>query len=73
MSKFEKLSTAGTIRGGAVVIKIEKFKKQGTSRIFFSPEIEGRRIISTMYARLYDAENLARHYLKTINPKNEKV
>ena len=73
MSKFEKLGTAETIRAGGVVVKIEKFKKQGTGRIFFTPEIQGKRIISTMYARLYDAKNLARHYLKTINPNNEKV
>jgi hypothetical protein len=43
---------------------VYKFQKEGTKRTFFAPEFEGKRINSVMYARLYDAEKLAKVYVK---------
>ena len=63
MKSFEKLNIARTITGKGKTAIIYKFKKCGTERIFFAPEIDGNRINSTMYARLYDAESVSRRYI----------
>jgi len=44
-------------------VKIYKFVKTGTKRVFFAPEVDGKRINTTMYARLYDASKVARNYI----------
>jgi hypothetical protein len=64
MATFKKVRVASKIvaRDGRTVI-VYKFVKDGTMKAFFAPEIGGKRITSTMFARLYDAENLARSYL----------
>jgi hypothetical protein len=41
---------------------VARFVKDGTKRVFFSLEVEGKRITKTMFARQYDANNIARKY-----------
>lgn len=49
---------------------IRKIVKQGTNRVFFYPETkDGKRINRTLFARKYDAENLAKAYIKYIANK----
>ena len=63
MKPFEKLNEASRITKNGITVIIFKVIKTGTKRIFFSPEVKGKKIVSTMFARLYDAENLAKKYL----------
>jgi hypothetical protein len=45
-------------------IKIMRFVKLGTNRIFFFPLTEdGKRLNSTLFARKYDAVSLGKQYL----------
>ena len=66
MKTFTKLNTVRTIRNSKTneEVKIVKVKKDGTQRIFFSPEFNGKKINSIMFARLSNAEQLANQYLK---------
>ncbi|WP_454058940.1 hypothetical protein [Elizabethkingia ursingii] len=49
------------------VVEILKVQKDGTKRIFFKPVVEkdGKKmmITKTLWARLYDANRLAKNYL----------
>ena len=49
------------------VVEILKVQKDGTKRTFFKPVVEkdGKKmmITTTLWARLYDAESLAKKYL----------
>jgi len=50
---------------------IDKVKKDGTKRIFFAVRNEeGKNIVSTMFARKYDAEKLAKQWFKYLANKN---
>ena len=57
---FTKIATAEkvkTVTGETVII--EKFRKDGTKREFFTPTIDGKQITKTMFARLYDARSFS--------------
>lgn len=46
------------------IVRVVRVVKEGTKRVFFYPETEdGRRLTRTLYARQYDAVNLAKYYL----------
>lgn len=60
---FTKMNPVTKLKKGNEEVTIFKFKKDGTRRSFFAPEVNEKRINSTMFARLYDAENLAKRYL----------
>jgi DNA-binding transcriptional regulator GbsR (MarR family) len=66
MTTFTKLNVASKIKKGDNLVTIFKVKKEGTRRIFFSAEYNDKKITSTMFARLYDAENLAKAYLNHV-------
>ena len=68
MKMFTKISTVSTIRNPKTneVAQIVKFKKDGTAREFFTVEIDGKRLVSTMFARMYDAEKMAKTYLNRV-------
>lgn len=69
MATYTRLSISSYIRNPKTneAVTIFKIQKDGTKRIFFQPivVIEGqeKRITGTLWARLYDAENLAKRYL----------
>ena len=66
MKSFEKISLSRKLTNTTTneTVFIYKFKKVGTERVFFAPEINGKRINNTMYARLYDATTLGKNFLK---------
>lgn len=65
MSTFTKLNTVKNIVNYKTneVVTISKFQKDGTKRTFFVPEVNGKRINSTLFAKLSNAEQLAKLYL----------
>jgi len=64
VSKYSKISLSKTLRSkSGEVVKIHKFRKGGTKRTFFAPEVNGNRFSGVMWARLYDAERVAKLYL----------
>lgn len=65
MKTFIKLHIVTKIKSSKTdeVVEIYKFRKEGTKREFFVPEVNGKRITTTLWNRLYDAENLAKKYL----------
>ena len=65
MSKFEKISVVGTItnQDKSIVMNIVKYKKAGTSRIFYRPEHDDKPVSRTMWGRKYEAENQAQQYI----------
>jgi hypothetical protein len=49
-------------------ISIARVVKPGTTRVFFFPVTsDNKRLNTTLYARQYDAEGLAKAYLTSIN------
>lgn len=42
---------------------IYKYQKDGTKRVFFAPEVNGKRTNTTLWAVMKDAARLAKHYL----------
>lgn len=66
MKTFTKTNIVGVITSRDKTIKVDvcRFVKDGTQRVFFAPEVKGKRINNTMYARKYDAESLGRRYIK---------
>ena len=53
-------------------VLVSKVQKDGTKRTFFKIEKDGKLITRTMYARLYEAERIAKFYLnRNENKKNE--
>lgn len=49
---------------------IDKVRKDGTNRLFFAVRNEeGKNIVSTMFARKYDAVNLAKRWFKHLENK----
>lgn len=66
MKTFNKIGTSEIIKKNGIEIHIQKFQKEGTGRIFFTPTINGNAIVRTMFARLYDARNLSMKYLKHV-------
>lgn len=61
---YEKIARKNTFNKNSEKVIIYKYRKQGTKKEFFAPELEdGRRISSTLFARMYDAEKLAKRYL----------
>ena len=63
MTTFTTINKVKTITKNNKTVTISKVQKDGTKRTFFKVESEGKLIIRTMYARLYDAEKLAKLYL----------
>lgn len=65
MKTFTKLNLVSKIRNPKTgeIVEIYKVRKDGTKREFFSPEFEGKKLNSILWARLYDAENLANKFL----------
>ena len=65
MEKFKKIQTVSNITNPKTgeSVQVIKFQKTGTKREFFTCEVNGKRLVSTMFARLYDAEKLAKVYL----------
>ena len=61
---YQILNTVENITKNGVTISIVKVAKTGTKKVFFTPEIEGKRITTTLFAKLYDAKDLAKKYLK---------
>ncbi len=43
-------------------VEVVKVIKDGTKRTFFACMVNGKYITSTMFARQYDANNLAKQY-----------
>lgn len=63
MSKYTKIAIPRIINSSIGNVEICKFQKAGTKRIFWTPEFNGKRIVSTMYARQYDAVKVANMYI----------
>lgn len=54
--KFTRTNTVAKVNG----LEIVRYTKTGTKRVFFRPEFNGKPVNSTMFARQYDAETLAK-------------
>ena len=69
MNGFEKIEVAEirTNREKTIKVQICKFQKTGTKRTFFTPEVDGKRINTTMFARKYSAVSLAKLYISNHN------
>ncbi|MFT5724164.1 MAG: hypothetical protein ACI9JN_001281 [Bacteroidia bacterium] len=65
MSKFTKLSTVGIHVNPSQTKRVEivKFQKEGTKMVFFTPEVNGMRLVRTMFARKSGAVDIAKQYL----------
>ena len=69
MATYTRLSISSKIRNPKTdeLVTIYKVQKDGTKRTFFQPIVvidgQDKRITSTLWARLYDAESLAKRYL----------
>ena len=65
MSTFTTLNEVTKIKNKTTneIVVIYKVQKDGTKRTFFQPKVEDKAIDKTLWARLYDAENVARRYL----------
>lgn len=61
---YKTLNTVEKITKNSLTISIIKISKVGTNKVFFTPEIEGKRLTTTLFARLYDARDLAKKFLK---------
>jgi hypothetical protein len=58
------MTTVEIYKKGEKSIRIVRMVKEQTKRVFFYPETEdGRRLTKTLFARKYDAINLAKYYL----------
>lgn len=56
MKTYNRQSSVSKVNG----LEIVKYIKAGTKRTFFRPELNGKPVSSTMFARQYDAEELAK-------------
>ncbi|MDL5044648.1 hypothetical protein QQ054_01115 [Oscillatoria amoena NRMC-F 0135] len=65
---FTKLNPVVTVKSKYVpdVIRIYKYKKDGTKRFFFNPELNGKRLTNTMFVRLWEAEDVSKKTLEGI-------
>lgn len=62
------MTTVKTITSNEKTITIMRIVKAGTKRVFFFPVTsENQRLTRTLYARQWEAEELAKSYLKSIN------
>lgn len=61
---YQTLNTVEKITKNNLTINIVKISKVGTKKVFFTPEIDGKRLTTTLFARLYDAKDLAKKHLK---------
>lgn len=63
MTGYTKVSTIETHTNRSVKVDIVKYQKDGTKRQFFVAEFEGKRIGTTLFARMYDAVKIAKRYV----------
>lgn len=65
MKTFTKLNLVQKIKNSKTneIVEIYKFQKDGTKRVFFAPLFNDKQITPTLFARLYDAETLAKRFL----------
>lgn len=61
---YQTLNTVEKISKEGLTVSIVKVSKIGTKKVFFTPEIEGKRLTATLFARLYDARDLAKRFIK---------
>jgi hypothetical protein len=67
MTKFEIDSHRETIQRNGVTLDITRYKKIGTSRIFFAVTYKNKKLGKTLFARRYDAEN---YLIALTSPEN---
>lgn len=65
MTTFTKVQTSTRIVNQITkeVVLVNKYRKEGTERYFYSPCVDDHRITSTMFSRLAEAEKLAKMFL----------
>lgn len=64
MTNFTAIGTVKTIKRKEITINIVKYQKNNTSSVFFAPEIDGKRLTRTLWARKYDAIATAGRYIE---------
>ena len=62
-TQLNKVETRVNVKR-TIKVDIVKFRKDGTKREFFVPMFEGKRLNKTLFARKYDAVNLAKAFIK---------
>ena len=69
MSKFTNIyvSTKIKLANNSNVVVIHKARKEGTKREFFTPEFNGKKITTTMFARLSCAKSFSKSFLTKLN------
>jgi len=67
MSNFSEPTAILTVKKNGKEIVINRVTKLGTSRVFFYPTFEGKRITTTNFGRQYDAKGLGVNYLNHIS------
>jgi len=66
METFTILNKVTTITKENKKVTIVKVIKNGTKRTFFAPMADDKFLNKTRFARLYDAERLAKLFLNTL-------
>lgn len=72
MKTFKTIrSTKFTSKNINAYCTIDKVRKEGTNRIFFVVRNEeGKNVVSTMFARKYDAEKIVKNWFNYLQTKN---
>lgn len=67
MKTFTKISRSSKLkcRKTGDVVEVYKYVKDGTKRVFFTPELNGKRLSKTMYARLGSCERDVFNWFRT--------
>lgn len=68
---YKKISTSIILESSIGNVEINKFRKTGTNRIFWTPEIEGKRITKTMFARMSQAKKVGKQYIAWKKEQND--
>lgn len=61
---YQYKNVTKTINSSVGSVSVVKFVKSGTSRIFWTPVFEGKRVTTTMFSRLRSAEKCAKDFIQ---------
>lgn len=65
MNTFTKISRSSRIINPITgqVAEVFKYKKEGSKRVYFAAEVDGKRLNPIMYAKLWESEKFAKLFL----------
>ena len=69
---YTNITKVETLKSGETTLEIYRVEMVGTGSIFFYPQtIDGKRLSKTLFARKYDAVNLANAYFNHLINKSK--